>query len=260
MSTRCLRVVLLVLTLGVAPLFAQQQNTATASLKQTAVTVDIVQDASAPLQIVNQTGTTQDQLQSVTVQNTTDKEVIGFEIGWVAAVPAGCTTAPGNNSVIVEQNSASRDMRIPPKGIATANEYAVSAKKLLAMAKARQAVLVNTQVAVISVSFADGSSWKKELQAGVFSSSQLSAEGKNLCKNGSLTRPAACKTKLASATLAGPVLATTTTGAHYVCADTFQTENCSNSVPDLQSCTNNICKDPSSCALQHCELVFDDPK
>jgi hypothetical protein len=246
------------LTFSLGTCFAQQNNIAANASR--ALTVDIVQDAGTPLQIIAQTSTVQDQLKAVTVQNVTDKEIVGFEIGWISAVPSGCGAGPGSDNAIVEENTASRDLRIPPQGTATANEYAVSSKKLLALARDRQAVLVSTQIAVTAVSFADGSSWRREGGPGIFSPLQLSDVGKKSCRNGLLLKPAACKGKLTRATLATPVTASSGTGVHYICGETLQNENCANVPPDNQSCSNSICKDIATCAMQRCELVIDNPK
>jgi hypothetical protein len=227
------------------------------------VTSSFVSQADAPLQITSMTKSIDDQIAEITVENKSSKAAISFQIEWVVAVPAGCSTQTVEPPTI-SQAQADR-VRIEKGASASTKSYGLSTPQLVTAARNKGASLVVVQVRIARVDFEDGSSWLAESAGPVFDEKALQSHSKK-CSNGqlvphtSLPKSAACTTGPTvpenQALPNEPIQEATIPNykdCYFVCTDDTTTPiYCQNHVT---YCTLIICSNKQQCPNQECFLI-----
>jgi hypothetical protein len=150
---------------------------AVVSNAQTLISRTMTSDPSAPLKLTSIEGTLSETLSSVTVKNVSAKPIVGFQLGWTVAVPAGCSST----ATEPELQSARPDRAsLAPGQSGTFKDYGVAVSSLVQKAKEARAGIITVQVGILKVDFADGTSWDLPHSSNVLSPSQLSFEAKNV--------------------------------------------------------------------------------
>lgn len=230
-----------------------------------------VAQPSAPVQITSLKQTSEDLLAAVTVTNKSEKTVTGFRLGWAVGIPQSCSTS-------LPAAEVTRQMAVPDRVVLSPNEslttkdYRLSTEDMVANGKQRNAALVDFQVAVMEVTFSDGSTWSAAFPGeGMFDAAAFAFQA-NKCRDGKLI-PQALRS---ACNPSSPSLATTEAGpsgsqgatlssslgdsfpapkildCHFACDTSQANVVCTNSDT---SCTISSCSDPNKCAKQTCTIV-----
>lgn len=217
-----------------------------------------VMQPSAPVQITRLTKTPQDLLAAVTVTNKSEKTVTSLRLGWTVGIPQPCS-ATATAPAITRQMAMVDRIELSPNESATTKDYRLLTADLVAKAKQQNAVLIDFQVAVMEVTFGDGSIWNAALPENtMFDAVSFEFQG-NLCSGGELKPQAvqgpcnpssgssATSVNLSTLSSSGPLL-----GCHFACTANEAPVFCTN---NDTSCTESGCSNPNSCAHQLCILL-----
>lgn len=232
-----------------------------------AVTGTYVMQPSAPVQITSLTKSLQDQLAAVTVTNKSEKTVTSFRLGWTVGIPQPCSaavTAPA----ITRQMAVVDRIELNPNESATTKDYRLSTEGLVAKVKHQKGVLIDFQVAVMEVTFSDGSTWNAAFpENDMFDAADFEFWGTS-CNGGKL-KPEALQssfnpnsgppaTSTNSNTQEAPISASLSTpknpplvSCKWTCTTYPAPIYCTN---NDTTCTNSGCSDPSNCARQICSV------
>lgn len=233
-----------------------------------------VMQPSAPVQITRLSKTLEDQLATVTVTNKSEKTVTGFRLAWAVGIPQSCSTSL-TAAEITRQMAPPDRVELNPNESATTKAYNLLTENLVANARQRNAVLVDVQVAVVEVTFSDGSAWNAAFPGeGMFDAAAFAFQA-NKCSNGKLIRQAlrsACNpsspspatadaspSNIQDAMLSSPVGDSLSASrplpildCHFACDTTEANVYCTN---NDTSCTISSCSDVNKCAKQTCTIV-----
>lgn len=229
--------------------FGQQQVNDLTDANQ--IIAQVIQDDQVPLWVVNYTLDSKSYLSPITFQNQTEKEITGFELTWIVAVPSGCSQVSANEGVSLDKRSLSLDIVVGPNKTVSLKAYQVPTSKLFAIAKTNKAAFLDLQFAVTHVTFADGSTWASPYKGGILSESELQDHGKQ-CSAGHLMK----QTSRCEPIQNDPELSATTSSAaspniSFRCFSTVMLEGCSVADPNTK-CTNFTCHDRDQCPFQYC--------
>lgn len=144
-----------------------------------------VMQPSAPVQITSLTETSEDLLAAVTVTNKSGKRVMGFRLGWAVGIPQSCSTSL-TAAKVTRQLALPDRVALNPNESATTKAYGLLPESLMTSARQRNAVLVDFQVAVVEVTFSDGSTWSAAFPGeGMFDGAGFGFQA-NKCSDGKL--------------------------------------------------------------------------
>jgi hypothetical protein len=212
--------------------------------------------SGSPLEITSVKQTASDLLSVVDLKNNSGKIVTRFQLGWLVAVPEGCSASPADPIVATAPPDR---VTIPPGGTAQTKDYRLETAALVSRAKSDGIVLLNVQVGVVKIEFADGSSWETPVQGNLFMPDELQFEKKK-CNGGKL-RPEAltsdCGKRPMTDPLADPLSTRSPTeappglGCYFYCGANLAPIYCVNS---LTECTLRACP-LGSCPYQTCTPV-----
>jgi hypothetical protein len=127
---------------------------------QTGFSVVFARQADAPVRIVSLKQTLTDLIAEVNVKNFSDKPVASYTVGWVMWFAEGCARTTMKPVVTVAPDE---ELPIPAGETRSSGHYRVWLKRALDLAHQHDAMLLSIQVGIVSVSFADGSSWHFDL-------------------------------------------------------------------------------------------------
>lgn len=149
------------------------------------VTGVYVMQPSAPVQITSFTETSEDLLAAVTVTNKSEKRVTGFRLGWAVGVPQSCSTSL-TAAKVIRQLALPDRVPLNPNESATTKAYGLLPENLITSARQRNTVLIDFQVAVVEVTFSDGSTWSAAFPGqGMFDGAGFGFQA-NKCNDGKL--------------------------------------------------------------------------
>ena len=211
------------------------------------ITQKISNSPNSPLIIVSLTSSLDDLISELTVQNKSDVAVTSFQIEWVIAVPATCSTR--KVEPIIHQPLVDR-VRVEKRSTATTKNYGVSTVQLLAEGRKNGASLVDVQVRVARVYFEDGAEWVAQPTGPVFDQASFDSRSK-MCSGGKLT-PDAIPPSTPCGTGPPPQAADPNFPCHYFCQGSQDDQYCEN---HSSSCTNTLCPNPGNCAHQACSIA-----
>lgn len=220
---------------------------------QTALSTVIAMQPDAPAQIVTIEKSATGQAHAITVRNTSDQAIMAYQIGWVAAVPKGCSVGP---QVPVTGVLPVDDVLLDPGDSATAGGYKVDTERFLGLAKLLHAPLVDIQIGVVSVTFLDGHTWKYDVSQGPVFNQAVVDSLSSQCTNGKLKpMKSTCQTQ-GLADFGEPL----TEGpdnlprCYYVCQGSELPQICTNRV---SQCTLQVCGGGQGCPNQVCFFYCD---
>lgn len=211
----------------------------------------IVNPVGTALQINAITSTTDDFVHSVVVTNTGNQTIVGFKIGMIMSVPKQCGPSEFNSpEVILREDRTS----IAPGKQETRFDYGVRPQSFLSFREQHSATVVRAQMAVVQISFADGSQWNLPTPSKTFDDARLETDGELSCSMSS-------KAVLARAKLKCNVqISPDANGGNYFTCGNASSQICANS-GDAKSCTTYFCSDEpgSGCPNQNCVGVIVPP-
>lgn len=116
----------------------------------------------APLQITAMVNGMQDFASEIDFQNTSNQAISSFQVGWVTAVPASCVSNATAIPPIV-RFAPVQEATIAAGGTFSGLSYKIGTNGLLAQAKQLGGHHMELDFGVVSVHFADGTSWSFDL-------------------------------------------------------------------------------------------------
>ncbi len=202
-------------------------------------------EPGAPITMTHHLQTSNDMLAELDFANSSGKDVVGVKIAWITLVPDGCSSA-----AVAPKPGAERTLAIDLKSGATAGlrNVGVSPASLAADPRFRGAALLETQVAVTEVDFADGGMWRSlRNPSEAFAPSETDSLKKN-CRDGRLIGPDhAHLTPAPVNASASPKIV----GCYWICIGGPSPLECGGG----QTCTMNFCKNDHLCPYQQCFMV-----
>jgi hypothetical protein len=152
----------------------------------TLMIINFAQQTNAPLRINSLAQTLTDAVSSVEVKNYSGKAIQSYQIGWIQTLPNGCAAASMKAAIT---NGPVEEVSVEPSATATTGSYRVWMKDLLATAKKHEAKLLYVQVGVMSVKFADGTTWNYgPAEEGLFDTAERNALSAK-CTSGRVAYP-----------------------------------------------------------------------
>lgn len=138
----------------------------------------MINPPGSPLLITSVTMDLTDALKTVTLKNVSGNTITSFQLGVIMAIPSACGPKEAFSPERVMQ--ADR-VSIQPGATAQTNDYRFSFSEISSFAAASKASDVQTQVAVVHVSFADGTEWNLPSHTGTYDNSVMASIAKLHC-------------------------------------------------------------------------------
>jgi hypothetical protein len=134
-------------------LFAQQN--ALSSLVDTQPKAHFVTSGEWPLKWISQTFSEEDQLKEVLLQNTSNRTVVGFQLGWAIFIPDGCGVMEAGVPRRVTHLGPYEQRMIRPGETVTAGPYHLSGKSITALARHAHSPAVVAQIGLYRVRYGE---------------------------------------------------------------------------------------------------------
>jgi hypothetical protein len=132
----------------------------------------------SPLHFISIKSTLTDFLHEVTVTNVSGKEIVNFQLGLIMTIPSAC----GPKEVIAPQQlMLPDDVDIEPGAQDTTTNYRYYLTDVARFMQQNHARGVITQLTVVQVDFADGTSWSLHRDSPVYDEHQWKQEA-SLCR------------------------------------------------------------------------------
>ncbi len=205
------------------------------------------------MRLVSDLATATDMMAGVTISNVTGRNVTKVSIGLIVTIPQQCNA----RSFVSRERVHSFDVTLAPGESTTLSNLHLSTVGLRRLIARLHAQDVLSQIAIVGVTYNDGTSWHLTRSTRVYDARMMKKEialrcgtvqGKSFTADGSLP----CKGHLVMAKQGGY------NGQYYTCVAGVG-EICSVSPTNNASCTNTACPDKTSCSDQKCQLSAPPP-
>lgn len=196
-----------------------------------------VPEPGSPITLTRQMGTTSDALAELDFSNSSGRDVAAVKLAWITIAPEACS-----ESVVAPEPEPAHtySLNLPSGTTATVKNVGISQSSQSAYALSARAHVVQTQVAVMEVEFADGGTWLSQRDPSTaFSTSELARQSSS-CRDGRLASQASGGK--------GPYIV----GCGWRCFDCNLPLFCAASEG---SCAMTTCQPGKYCAYQCCYLV-----
>jgi hypothetical protein len=202
----------------------------------------------APLRIVSLTQNAFDALSIITVENSSEKTIASFQLGWVTVVPAGCADKASDSVVTLAPVD---EANIEPGQSWKSGSYRLSLKGLASTARTSNASLIHVQVGIVAVTFSDGSHWKFDLQKNKIFDQRLVEFESSRCSAGTQNQACPASTVTESVTSGIRNVGGPTPDFVFHCVDSEQIHTSCQAEENM--CTTKRCTILSECPNQICQ-------
>jgi hypothetical protein len=145
-------------------------------------TPSIVNDPSAPVQIVSTQASLTDLLQGVTISNTSMRQVVSVKLGLIISVPKACADVP----YITREHTRIFDQAIPAGQTYTFKNVGIQPAALLRFMQQHHAADAVPQLSVVGVQFASGPSWSIEKKGKAYDDTRVAVDAILRCQTASV--------------------------------------------------------------------------
>ena len=209
-----------------------------------------VPESGAPVTLTRQLSTLQDHLAEMEFANPSGRDVKAVKLAWISLAPAACSESALAPMTGPERTYA---LDLPAGKTATLKNAGLSPAALLRWAQPAGAHMIQTQVALTEVDFADGGVWRSARSINEpFSTDELTTASQS-CRDGRVTeaarRPLGSENRAAAGS---PATTPNIVGCYWMCVTVTQPTYCSSITPS--SCTATTCNSDSACQHQGCYL------
>jgi hypothetical protein len=143
------------------------------------VGVSRINNQNTPLSIIAVTQRVNNMLSSLVLSNTTDRSIVSYEVGWIPIVAPQCADrrSVGAQHIVAvrPESSIGAGARQELTSLTADPSFIVS------LGKPHHAVLITVQVAVVSVRFADGTTWQRRPDDDVYDQAIMDEDAQGMC-------------------------------------------------------------------------------
>ena len=210
-----------------------------------------VPESGAPITLTRQLSTLQDHLAEMEFANSSGRDVKAVKLAWISLAPAQCSESALAPITGPERTYA---LDLPAGKTATLKNAGLSPADLLRWAQPAGAHMIQTQVALTEVDFADGGVWRSARSINEpFSTDELTAASQS-CRDGRVTeaarRPIGSENRAAAGS---PAASPNIVGCYWKCVDSTSIKAfCAAS---SGGCNLTNCSNLQLCAYQNCVQI-----